>query len=190
MRSTGKDSRSWLLRSIPRSKVRLQGARKQENLPVWLVQGQESNQAGAVAEPAGLEDACRKCSQAAEAIGLEVLMPPAGVTAGTFGSELAAALTGLRPSPVARAAGLLHHVLLGNAACKRGVLQGSSAGGREGPLLVRCCRQLANMLASGQQGASYIPLPLPDASTVARSMRVVRLWVDVHVGRCMESIHP
>ena len=87
--------------------------------------------------------------------------PVAGGAQGTFGTELAAALTGLRPSPVARAAGLLHHVLLGNAACKQAVLQASSAAGREGPLLVRCCRQLANMLASGQQGVCCIPLTLP-----------------------------
>ena len=85
-------------------------------------------------------------------------MPNAGVSEGSFGTELAAALTGLRPSPVARAAGLLHHVLLGNGACKQAVLAASAGGGREGPLLVRCCRQLANMLASGQQGACCIPL--------------------------------
>ncbi len=62
---------------------------------------------------------------------------------------------------MARAAGLLHHVLLNNAASKQAVLQASSAGAREGSLLVRCCRQLANMLASGQQGASYTPLHSP-----------------------------
>ncbi len=83
-------------------------------------------------------------------------LPSAGSPERTFGSELAAALTGLRPSPVARAAGLLHHVLLDNAACKQTVLQATSIGDREGPLLVRCCRQLANMLASGQQGTGFI----------------------------------
>jgi hypothetical protein len=78
----------------------------------------------------------------------------AGNAPGTFGSDLAAALTGLRPSPVARAAGLLHHVLLGNPKCKRKVLEATSSGGigSEGSLLLRCCRQLSNMLASGQQG--------------------------------------
>ena len=53
---------------------------------------------------------------------------------------------------MARAAGLLHHVLLGNAASKQAVLEATASEGREGSLLVRCCRQLANMLASGQQG--------------------------------------
>lgn len=54
---------------------------------------------------------------------------------------------------MARAAGLMHHVLLDNAACKQRVLEATAGEGeREGPLLVRCCRQLANMLASGQQG--------------------------------------
>lgn len=115
-------------------------------------------------------------------------MPHAGVTAGTFGSELAAALTGLRPSPMARAAGLLHHMLLGNAACKQGVLQASSAGGREGPLLVRCCRQLANMLASGQQGAPSIPHFLQDASKMVWLMGVGCVWVGVHTDRW--STHP
>ena len=81
----------------------------------------------------------------------------AGGIEGTFGSQLAASLTGLRPSPMARAAGLLHHVVLNNAASKQAVLQASSAGAREGSLLVRCCRQLANMLASGQQGACCAP---------------------------------
>ena len=96
--------------------------------------------------------------------------PIAGSPERTFGSELAAALTGLRPSPVARAAGLLHHVLLDNAACKQTVLQATSAGGREGPLLVRCCQQLANMLASGQQGACFILI------TIANILR----GLDVH----------
>ena len=53
---------------------------------------------------------------------------------------------------MARAAGLLHHVLLDNSASKQAVLEATASEGREGSLLVRCCRQLANMLASGQQG--------------------------------------
>ena len=87
----------------------------------------------------------------------------AGNAPGTFGSDLAAALTGLRPSPVARAAGLLHHVLLGNPECKRKVLEATSSGGTgsEGSLLLRCCRQLSNMLASGQQGLILPPCQPP-----------------------------
>ena len=55
---------------------------------------------------------------------------------------------------MARAAGLLHHVLLDNSASKQTVLEVTASEGREGSLLVRCCRQLANMLASGQQGVN------------------------------------
>lgn len=93
-------------------------------------------------------------------------MRRAGTGPGTFGSDLAAALTGLRPSPVARAAGLLHHVLLGNPECKRKLLEATSSGGAgsEGSLLSRSCGQLSNMLASGQQG-----LILPRASLPASS---------------------
>ena len=59
----------------------------------------------------------------------------AGSPEGRFGSELAAALTELRLSPVAQAAGLVHHMLLDNPACKQTVGQATPAGGREGPLL-------------------------------------------------------
>ena len=55
---------------------------------------------------------------------------------------------------MARAAGLLHHVLLDNSASKQAVLEAAASEDREGSLLVRCCRQLANMLASGQQGST------------------------------------
>ena len=54
---------------------------------------------------------------------------------------------------MARAAGLLHHVLLDNTASKQAVLEATASEGPERSLLARCCRQLANMLASGQQGA-------------------------------------
>ena len=45
-------------------------------------------------------------------------------------------------------------MLLDNSASKQAVLGATASEGREGSLLVRCCRQLANMLASGQQGIS------------------------------------
>ena len=48
----------------------------------------------------------------------------------TFGTELASALTGLRPSAMARAAGLLHHVLLDNAASKQAVLEATASEGQ------------------------------------------------------------
>ena len=54
---------------------------------------------------------------------------------GRFGPELAAALTKLRLSPVAQAAGLFHSMLLDNPACKQTVVQATPACGREGPLL-------------------------------------------------------
>ncbi len=63
----------------------------------------------------------------------------AGIYEETFLSELAAALTRLRLSPVAHAAGRLHHTLLDNLACKPAMLQAPSAGDCEGALLVCNC---------------------------------------------------
>lgn len=56
----------------------------------------------------------------------------AGSPEGRFGSELAAALTELRLSPVAQAECLFPYMLLDHPACKQNVVQATPAGAGRG----------------------------------------------------------